>query len=59
MKRLSHVKTLKRLNIISQPAQVADITADTYTEEYTDAWLLEAEKVETKRLRRFRRQLAS
>jgi hypothetical protein len=59
MKRLSHVKTLKRLNILSQPIRVADLKHDIAEEDYSDTWLLQTEKLEAKRLRRFRQQLAS
>ncbi len=59
MKRLSHVKTLKRLNILSQPTRVADLKQDIGAEDYTDTWLFETEKLAAKRLRRFRQQLAS
>lgn len=54
MKRLS----LKRLNVLSQPMRVADISSID-TEEFEDKWLLEAEKIKTKRIRAWRQQLAS
>ncbi|MFZ1249020.1 MAG: hypothetical protein WAQ24_01720 [Candidatus Saccharimonadales bacterium] len=58
MKKLTNFKSLKRLNILNKPTRVADISA-LHTEVYEDQWLLQAEKIETKRLRRFRQQLAS
>ncbi len=54
MKRLS----LKRLNVLSQPMRVSEITSID-TEEFEDKWLLEAEKLKTKRIRAWRQQLAS
>ncbi len=59
MKRLPHVKQLKRLNILHRPTAVQDIASQIDIEAYADTWLLEAEKIQTKRLRRFRQQLAS
>ncbi|QQS19419.1 hypothetical protein IPL85_04005 [Candidatus Saccharibacteria bacterium] len=59
MKRLPHVKQLKRLNILRRPIAVQDLKAEIGSEDYNDTWLLEAEKIQTKRLRRFRQQLAS
>jgi orotate phosphoribosyltransferase-like protein len=59
MKRLPHIKQLKRLNILHRPTAVQDIANEIDVEAYTDTWLLEAEKIQTKRLRRFRQQLAS
>jgi hypothetical protein len=59
MKRLPRIKSLKRLNILSRPVQVADISAELESDLYTDTWLLRAEKIQAKRLRRFRQQLAS
>jgi hypothetical protein len=58
MKKLSNLKSLKRLSILNKPTRVADITA-LPTEEYEDRWLFQAEKIQAKRLRRFRQQLAS
>jgi hypothetical protein len=52
MKRLS----LKRLNILSKPTRVSDVLA-VDTEEFEDKWLLEAEKIKTKRIRAWRHQL--
>ncbi|MBL8121875.1 hypothetical protein JNM87_03935 [Candidatus Saccharibacteria bacterium] len=59
MKRLPHVKNLKRLNILSSPTRVAELNDKIDAEVYADTWLLEAEKLKTKRLRRFRQQMAS
>ena len=53
MKRLS----LKRLNVLSKPTRVADLSA-VDTEEFEDNWLLEAEKIKTKRIRAWRHQLS-
>ena len=49
---------MKRLHILNKPTRVADL-ADLADQDYEDRWLLEAEKLEAKRLRRFRQQLAS
>jgi hypothetical protein len=59
MKRLPHIKSLKRLNILSRPVQVADISAELESDLYTDTWLFQAEKIQAKRHRRFRQQLAN
>ncbi|QQS18098.1 hypothetical protein IPL68_05665 [Candidatus Saccharibacteria bacterium] len=59
MKRLPHIKQLKRLNILHRPTAVQDLTSEIGSEDYNDTWLFEAEKLEIKRLRRFRQQLAS
>ncbi len=59
MKRLPYIKSLKRLRILNKPVQVADISAELDSDAYTDTWLLQAEKIQAKRLRRFRQQLAS
>jgi hypothetical protein len=59
MKRLPHVKNLKRLSVLNRPVRVADVRNEIDQDAYTDPWLLKAEKLETKRLRRFRQQLAS
>ncbi len=59
MKRLPHIKSLKRLRILNKPVQVADISAELDSDAYTDTWLLQAEKIQAKRLRRFRQQLAA
>ncbi len=54
MKRLS----IKRVNILNRPAKVSEITEQN-TEEYEDRWLIEADKIKTKRLRAWRHMLAS
>jgi hypothetical protein len=59
MKRLSHVKTLKRLSVLSQPTRLVDLGDKLEADDYTDTWLFEVEKIKTKRLRRFRQQLAA
>jgi hypothetical protein len=59
MKRLPHIKSLKRLRILSRPVQVADISAELESDLYTDTWLFQAEKIQAKRHRRFRQQLAN
>lgn len=48
---------MKRLHIISKPTAVDDL-ADFDSDNYTNAWQLKAERLETQRLRKFRRQLA-
>lgn len=57
MKRLVNIKDLKRLRVLNKPTRVADISED-MTDEYEDKWLLKAEKIETKRIRAWRHQLA-
>lgn len=57
MKRFLDIKNLTRLNILNKPLRVQDLNTMT-TEEYDDRWLLKAEKLETKRLRAWRHQLA-
>lgn len=59
MKRLPHIKSLKRLPVLNRPMQVADVQTDIDADAYADTWLLEAEKIQTKRIRRFRQQMAS
>ncbi len=59
MKRLPTIKSLKRLPVLNRPIRVADVQKEIDTDAYADTWLLHAEKLETKRLRRFRQQLAS
>lgn len=54
MKRLS----VKRLNILNRPARFADFS-QMDIDKYEDDWLLEAEKIENKKLRNWRQQLAS
>lgn len=49
---------MKRLHILTKPTNVADL-ADLENEDYNDPWLLRAEKIQAKRIRRFRHQLAS
>ena len=58
MKRLSQFRNLKRLSVLNKPTKVADLT-DAYADEYEDKWLLKVEKIEVKRLRNWRQQLAS
>jgi hypothetical protein len=47
--------TMKRLNVLNQPTNVADL-ADIDSDNLTDGWQLKAERWETRRLRKFRRQ---
>ena len=54
MKRLS----VKRLNILNRPAKFTDIS-QVDIDQYEDHWLLDAEKMETKKIRNWRHQLAS
>jgi hypothetical protein len=49
---------MKRLHILTKPTRVADL-AEIEVPDYEDKWLLKAEKIEAKRLKRFRQQLAS
>lgn len=49
---------MKRLRIITKPIKVADIQ-DVEVQVYEDKWLLQAEKIQAKRLRRFRQNLAT
>ncbi len=58
MKRLPQFRNLKRLSVLNKPTKVTDIT-DADADEYDDKWLLKAEKIEVKRLRNWRQQLAS
>jgi len=48
---------MKRLHIITKPITTADL-ATFEDDAYADEWQLKAERLEAKRLRRFRRQLA-
>lgn len=48
---------MKRLNIITKPTSV-DALADLDADNYESGWQLRAERLETKRLRRFKQQLA-
>jgi hypothetical protein len=57
MKRFANVKDLKRLRFLNKPTQVADLSEE-MAEQYEDRWLLKAEKMETKRIRAWRHQLA-
>lgn len=58
MKRFANVKNLKRLRLLNKPTQVTDLPED-MAEQFEDKWLLKAEKIETKRIRAWRHQLAS
>lgn len=49
---------MKRLRIITKPIKVADIQ-EVEAQNYEDKWLLKAEKIQAKRLRRFRQNLAT
>ena len=57
MKRFINLKQLKRLNLLHTPQSVRDISEE-LVEDYEDKWLIQAEKIETKRLRAWRHQLA-
>jgi hypothetical protein len=48
---------MKRLHIITKPTAVDDL-ADLDPDSYENAWQLKAERLETRRLRKFKRQLA-
>lgn len=49
---------MKRLRIITKPTRVADIQ-DVESQDFENQWLLKAEKIRVKRLRRFRQHLAT
>jgi hypothetical protein len=57
MKRLVNIKDLKRLRVLNKPTRVTDLSEE-MADEYEDKWLLKAEKIETKRIRAWRNQLA-
>ncbi len=48
---------MKRLNIITKPTTVNDF-ADMDADSFEGSWELRAERLETKRARRFKQQLA-
>jgi hypothetical protein len=48
---------MKRLHIINKPTTV-EALADFDADAYESTWLLKAERLETRRLRRFKRQIA-
>ncbi len=48
---------MKRVHIITKPTTVEDL-ADFDADAYESAWQLKAERLETRRLRKFKRQLA-
>lgn len=48
---------MKRLHIVTQP-MTTDNLADIDSDNYTNSWQLKAERLETKRLRKFKQQLA-
>jgi hypothetical protein len=48
---------MKRLHIITKPTSI-DAMADFDSEAYENTWQLKAERLETRRLRKFKRQLA-
>lgn len=48
---------MKRLHIITKPTTV-DSLADFDSDAYENTWQLKAERLETRRLRKFRRQMA-
>jgi hypothetical protein len=47
---------MKRLNILNQPTNVSYL-ADIDSDNLTDGWQLKAERLEARRLRKFRRQM--
>lgn len=47
---------MKRLNILSKPTAV-DNLEDIDSDNFTNIWQLKAERLEAKRLRRFKQQL--
>jgi len=48
---------MKRLHIIRKPTAV-DVLDDFDTDAYESAWQLKAERLEARRLRKFKRQIA-
>jgi hypothetical protein len=48
---------MKRLHILTQPTAVDNLD-EIDSDNYTNSWQLKAERLETKRLRKFRRQMA-
>ncbi len=48
---------MKRIHIIRKPTTV-DSLADFDTDAYESAWQLKAERLEVRRLRKFKRQIA-
>jgi hypothetical protein len=48
---------MKRLHIITKPTTI-DALVDVDQDAYEGLWQLKAERLETRRLRRFKRQLA-
>ncbi|HSX31521.1 MAG TPA: hypothetical protein VLE99_06425 [Candidatus Saccharimonadales bacterium] len=48
---------MKRLHIITKPTAVNDLT-DLNADNYESAWELRAERLEVKRLRKFKQRLA-
>jgi hypothetical protein len=48
---------MKRLNIITNPTAVDDL-ADFDADSYTNTWQLKAERLEARRLRKFKQQMA-
>lgn len=48
---------MKRLHILTKPIAV-DSLEDIESDNYTNMWQFKAERLETKRLRRFKQQLA-
>ncbi|MEJ0073677.1 MAG: hypothetical protein WDN27_06455 [Candidatus Saccharibacteria bacterium] len=48
---------MKRLHILNKPTSV-DNLADIDSDTYTNSWQLKAERIEARRLRRFKQQLA-
>jgi len=49
---------MKRLNILTKPTKLADVK-DMDSDDYTDKWLFKVEKIQAKKLRSFKRHLAS
>lgn len=49
---------MKRLHILTKPIKTTEI-ADIEAHDYEDKWLLKAEKLQTKRYRKFRQSMAS
>lgn len=48
---------MKRLHILTQPTAMDNLD-DIDSDNYTNVWQLKAERLEAKRLRKFRRQMA-
>ncbi len=58
MSKLHKINEIKKLRLFRKPINVDELSVD-MKDEYEDRWLLEAEKIETKKIRQWRQQLSS